>query len=290
MKILVIGGTGQVGTHLVANLVQRGLEPTVLVRSADRIAAVQAGAIGVATSLVDDPDGSASAFAGIEAVFMLNRPGEFEAIEGLIALELARRAGVRRFVYQSSHLAEDRAHIPHVGSKTLISKAVIQSGLDYSFICPNHFFQNDLRAKTDLLEHGRYADPLGDVGCWGIDSRDIAEAAATVLTTEGHSGQSYNLVGPENITGESRAAMWTKALGRPIRYEGDVDKWRAGLWSGIPRWLAFDLAMMYRNICDQGMLGTPADLERLTLLLGRSPRSFQAFADECAAEWGVKGG
>ncbi len=36
------------------------------------------------------------------------------------------------------------------------------------------------------------------------DTRDIAEVAATVLTSEGHKGQSYPLAGPESLGGEGR--------------------------------------------------------------------------------------
>jgi uncharacterized protein YbjT (DUF2867 family) len=39
-----------------------------------------------------------------------------------------------------------------------------------------------------------------------VDVRDIAEALAVALTTSGHEGASYDLVGPEEHTGKSTAA------------------------------------------------------------------------------------
>jgi len=285
MKTLVIGGTGTVGALLVENLVRRGIEPRVMVRSASRVSLVPTGANAVIGNLVADPQGAAAAFQGIEAVFMLNPPSENETIEGLIAVELARSAGVRRFVYQSCHRLEEMAHLPHLGAKLAISHAVAKSGMDYTFVCPNHFFQNDIRLRTELTEQGRFAEPLGGIGVWGVDARDIAEAAAIVLTSDGHTGQSYNLVGPENITGESRAAIWAEALSRTVTYVDDPDTWRAGLWPGIPGWLVFDLTLMYGHFAKSGMPGTPGEVERLTRLLGHSPRSFKAFARECAIDW-----
>lgn len=274
---------------LVADLVQRGLAPRVLVRSAERAALVPAGARAVVGNFIGDPEGTAAAFEGIDAVFMLNPPGVQETVEGLVAVELARSAGVRRFVYQSCHRLDQMAYIPHLGPKVAIERAVQMSGMEYTFLCPNHFFQNDKRLRRQLVEQGRYVQPIGDVGCWGVDARDIAAAAAIVLTRDGHGGQSYNLVGPGNLTGAQRAAAWAQALGRPIEYIGDIDTWRAGLGPGASTWMNFDVTLMYRHMARLGMLGTPADVERLTGLLGRPPRSFEAYTRECAAAWGVGG-
>jgi uncharacterized protein YbjT (DUF2867 family) len=282
MKVLVIGGTGKVGGPLVADLLRRGVDVRVLTRNASR---VQNGAEAVVGDIVNDPEGCAHAFKGVDAVFMLNAATAHEAAEGLLAVELARTSRVRRFVYQSVHRLEDLAHLPHVGPKLVIQRALINSGMEYTLICPNHFYQNDEECRVPLIEAGIYVQPVGPVGCWRVDTRDVAEAAAIVLTSTGHNNTSYNLVGPEQLTGEACTANWSEALGRDVTYIGDVDAWQEGAKPYIPAWLAYDLAQMYRGFATQGMLGTVADVERLTNLLGRSPRSHQSYTKDMAALW-----
>jgi uncharacterized protein YbjT (DUF2867 family) len=285
MKILVIGGTGKVGSKLVAELLRRGAQVRVITRSLDRAAALPAGSEPTLGDIVGDPEACAPAFRDVDAVFMLNAASAQEAVEGLLAVELARAAGVRRFVYQSVHRLDDLAYLPHVAPKLVIQRAVVNSGMDYTLLCPNHFYQNDEECRGLLLQERLYVQPIGMVGCWRVDTRDVAEAAAIVLTTGGHGGQSYNLVGPGQLTGEECAAAWSRAFGRRITYVGDVDVWQQGAKPFIPSWLAFDLGLMYRDFATRGMLGEPSDVARLTELLGRPPRSYQTYADESAAAW-----
>jgi uncharacterized protein YbjT (DUF2867 family) len=62
--------------------------------------------------------------------------------------------------------------------------------------------------------------PLGQVGISAVDIRDIAEAAAIALTSDGH-GKTYNLNGPEVLSGPKMASIWSALLGRTVRYSGD---------------------------------------------------------------------
>jgi len=285
VNVLVIGGTGKVGRSLVAQLLARQVNVAVLLHSDERSHLVPAPATAVVADLIGDPEGSRAAFQGRDAVFMLNKATLNETTEGLIAVQLAREAGVARFVYQTVHLLEQLAYLPHVAPKLVIKHAIELSGMDYSFIAPNHFYQNDEIVRAPLLEQGLYLTPLGSVGCWSVDAHDIADAAAVVLTTPGHSGRSYNIVGPGRLTGEDAAGVWTKALGRNVRYVSAIGKWQECTRPFMPRWLHYDLSLMYEDFAERGMLGTSADVERLTALLGHPPRSFQDYASACAREW-----
>lgn len=286
MRILVIGGTGKVGAPLVQLLLEKAADVRVLTRSAERAAALPSGVEPVVADLVNAPRDCAAAFSGLDAVFMINRPTLEEVAEGLFAVQLAREAGVRRFVYQSAHRAEDIGYLPHVASKLVIQRAIMQSQMDWTLLCPNHFFQNDIIAKTGI-EQGLYVQPIGMIGCSGVDARDIADAAAIVLTGDGHSRQSYNIVGPEILTGESCASVWSDVLGRPIRYVGDVDVWQERTRPFMPAWLNHDLGLMYRDFGRRGFLGDQGDADRVTALLGRPPRRFAHYVREQAAAWGM---
>lgn len=285
MKVLVIGGTGRVGVPLVAQLLERGVEVTVCLRSSDRAHLVPPPAIAVIADPLEDPVGAVDVFRGKDAVFMLNKASPAETVEGTMAVRLAREAGVSRFVYQTVHLLEDFAYLPHIASKLAIKHAIEMSGMEYTFIAPNHFFQNDELCRAPLLEKGLYLTPLGSVGCCSIDARDIAEAAAVVLTTRGHAGKTYKLVGPRRLTGTDAAAVWAQALGKDVRYVDAIARWQDHTRRFMPAWLHYDLSLMYGDFARRGMLGTTEDVEELTKLLERPPRSLENYAADRAAKW-----
>ena len=290
MKCLVIGGTGKVGIPLVARLLERGVDVTVLLRSAERTALVPAPAAPIVADWIGNPASAVAAFRGKDAVFMLNKASLNETVEGTMAVNLAREAGVGRFVYQTVHLLEQLAYLPHVAPKLAIRHAIETSGTSYTFLAPNHFFQNDEIVRIPLLQKDRYLTPLGPIGCWSVDARDIADAAAIVLTTPGHDGCSYNIVGPGRLTGINAAAVWARVLGRDVEYAESIEEWRDYTRPFMPAWLHYDLSLMYRHFAQRGMLGTPDDVAQFTELLGRPPRSLQDYAVEQARAWRTDGG
>ncbi len=159
------------------------------------------------------------------------------------------------------------------------------SGMICTIISPNHFFQNDEYSRYALLNHGVYLNPIGNVGCWRVDVRDIAEAAAKILTSEGHGGQNYALVGPDNLTGPACTETWARALGRRIHYEPDISQWQAVVKPYLAAWVVEDLGFMFEEIMAHGMLGNAEELDILTRLLGRPPRNHADYVAECVAQW-----
>lgn len=282
MRILVIGGTGTVGSQVVRELLARKMDVRVLTRSADKTQSLPAGTQGVVGDLLD-PGTVRSVFKGIDGVFMLNAVSPTETHEGLMALNGIRMSDVKRLVYLSVYNLDQALHLPHFGSKLPIESLVKSSGIPYTILRPNNFYQNDYWFKDALLEHGIYPQPIGDIGLSRVDVRDIAEAAAIALTTDGHEGQTYNLVGPDVLTGQSVAEIWTRALGKPTRYGGnDLDGWEQQSLQSLPAWMVFDFWLMYAFFQEKGLKAVPSDVERLTKLLGHAPRRFEDFAQETA--------
>ena len=285
MKVLVIGGTGLVGSQVVRELLSRKAEVHVLTRSGDKAKALPAGARGVTGDLLD-PGTVRSVFTNRDGVFLLNALGTTEVHEGLMAVNGIRMAGVQRLVYMSVQHVDRAPHLPHFGAKLPIEAAVKASGIPFTILRPNNFFQNDLWLKDALLGHGLYPTPFGNQGLSRVDVRDIAEAAAIVLTEAGHDGQTYDLVGSETHTGRSTSEAWSRALGKPIAYAGDdLDAWEKQSLQYLPGWLVFDLKLMYAFFQEKGLKATPAEIQRVTTLLGHPPRGFDRFAAETAAAW-----
>jgi uncharacterized protein YbjT (DUF2867 family) len=285
MNVLVTGGTGTVGSQVVRELISRGAGVSVLTRDAANTTKLPKGVKPVEGNLLE-PATVRRAFADVDGVFLLNPVSQTEVSEGLMAVMGMRQARLKRLVYLSVQHADRAAWLPHFGSKVGVEAGIRRSGISFTILRPNNFFQNDYWFKDALLQYGVYPQPLGDVGVSRVDVRDIAEAAAVALTSSGHEGESYDLVGPEAHTGASTARAWSEALGKPIQYAGnDLDAWEKQSLQYLPDWMVFDFRMMYEHFQQEGLKATPETLERQTKLIGHPPRSFAAFTAETAAAW-----
>jgi uncharacterized protein YbjT (DUF2867 family) len=128
--------------------------------------------------------------------------------------------------------------------------------------------------------------PLGAKGISAVDIRDIAEVASIVLTSDGHHGKTYNLNGPEVLSGLKVASIWSGLLGKQVRYAGDdMDVFEKQMREHAPSWSAFDMRMMFEGYLARGFTAGEGDLEILTRLLGHGPRHYADFARETVAAW-----
>lgn len=188
MTVLVTGGTGTVGSQVVKALLERGAAVQVLTRNPEKSSSLPKGATLVAGNLLE-PSTVRRVFDAVDAVFLLNAVGQTEAQEALMAISGMRLAGVKRLVYLSVHHVDAAAWLPHFGGKIGVEAAVRKSGIPFTILRPNNFYQNDYWFKDVLLQAGVYPQPLGSTGVSRVDVRDIAEAAALTLTTSGHEGE-----------------------------------------------------------------------------------------------------
>jgi uncharacterized protein YbjT (DUF2867 family) len=286
MKILVTGGTGHVGSEVVKQLKKRGADIRVLVRK-EGTPLPQ----GVEAAIGDllDPVSVQKALEGVDKLYLLNAVAPDELTQGLIAYDLARKSKLSHVVYHSVFRVEHFKDVPHFASKLAIESALRAFDLPFTIIRPNYFFQNDASLKDALTGGGVYPMPLGPEGISAVDVRDIAEATAIALTEDGHQGKTYNLNGPDVLSGPKIASVWSAVLGRSIRYAGhDMDAFEKQMRERAPSWSAFDIRMMFQGYLERGFAAEKSDLAILTKLLGHPPRSYEAFARETALEWQKK--
>lgn len=285
MKTLVIGGTGTVGSLVVDGLVGKGTAVRVLTRSKERSAKLPAN-VEVAVGDLNDPASARPAFEGVDAVFMLNAVSQTEANEGIVGASFVRATKPKRFVYMSVQALDKAPHLPHFGGKIGVEAAVKASGVPYTILQPNNFFQNDVWLKDVLKEHGVYSQPIGGQGLHRVDVRDIADAAVNALTQSGFENKSYVLAGPTALNGTSTAEIWSAKLGKKITYGGDdLQAWAKQVGPMMPGWLLYDLTMMYRYFQEHGLLASAAELAECKKVVGHAGRAFDAFAEECAQAW-----
>jgi uncharacterized protein YbjT (DUF2867 family) len=98
-------------------------------------------------------------------------------------------------------------------------KALTEAGVPTTFLRPSDFAYNILQWTGALRSEGIVRAPFAGTALPLIDPRDIAEAAAVVLTEPGHEGKAYTLTGPEALTPARQTALVADALGLKVTYE-----------------------------------------------------------------------
>ena len=287
MTILVTGATGTVGRQVIEQLVKRGADIRALVRDPAK-ANLPAGVTVVQGDLLD-VDAMRGAFSGVSTLFLLNAVAPDEFTQAVIALNLAREAGVERIVYLSVIHGDRYVNVPHFAGKFAVERMIETMGFNATILRPAYFMNNDLTIKDVVTGYGVYPMPIGSKGLAMIDARDIGEIAAIELIRREQSAtplplDRINLVGPDLLTGTDVAGIWSEVLGRPIAYPGDdTAGFENNLRQFTPSWMAFDMRLMSERFLTEGMLPEPGDAARLTALLGRPLRSYRDFASEIVA-------
>jgi uncharacterized protein YbjT (DUF2867 family) len=283
MKVLVIGGTGHVGSEVVKELRKRNADVRVLVRKPDE--KLPPG-VEMAVGDLLDPVSIETALDGIDKLYLLNAVASDELTQGLIAYDLAKKRELAHVVYHSVFRVEHFKDVPHFASKLAIESAIRAFDVPFTIIRPNYFFQNDASFKDVLSKMSVYPNPLGPVGISAVDIRDIAEAAAISLVSDGHFGKTYNVNGPTVLSGPKAAAIWSKALGKEIKYAGDnLDAFEEQMRKHAPSWAAFDIRMMFQGYLERGFVADGSDGATLTKLLGHEPRAYEDFVKETVQAW-----
>ncbi|MDJ0367812.1 NmrA family NAD(P)-binding protein [Hymenobacter sp. H14-R3] len=285
MNILVIGGTGHVGSLVVQELADRHASARVLTTNPDKCT-LPKGITPVKGDLLD-PASLRAALDGIDTMFLLNAVSPSELTQALLALDLAQESKVKHVVY-FSQIKLDWPDCPHAVAKAGAEALIRYHDLPATILRPAYFFQNDTGLKQPILG-GTYPIPIGSVGADMVDMRDIAAVAAVTILNPDAIGSDpiIELVGPDNITGERAAEIWTQVTGRLVTYGGDEigKSFEAQLAQNMPGWQAHDLAAMFRGCQREGMRGKPGAVDRLASLLGRPLRSYHAFVAETYQHW-----
>lgn len=289
MAILVTGGTGVIGAQVLAHLQGRNVTVRALTRSPET-ARLPSGVTPVRGELAS-VESMRAALGGVGTLFLLAPNVADELTQVMLALDVAREAGVKGIVYLSVFKGEAFVDVPHFAGKHTVERMIEALDLPTTVLRPSYFIQNDLRMRDPLLKFGAYGAPIGSKGVSMVDIRDIGEAAAIELVRREQAPaplprETYAMVGPDSLTGDAVAAIWEEALGRAIRYGGDdLDLLEQQLKTMLPAWHALDLRLMFSRYQTDGAVAGADDIARLTRLLGRPPRSYRAFAKETAARW-----
>src|SRR3954454_25117115 len=145
MSIHVTGATGSVGRQVVDQLIKRGASVRALVRDPSK-ANFPPGVDVVRGDLLDI-DSLRAAFSGVSTLFLLNGVVADEFTQALIALNVAREAGVQRVVYLSVIHADRYVNVPHFAGKFGVERMLEQMQFSATVLRPAYFISNDITIK-----------------------------------------------------------------------------------------------------------------------------------------------
>ena len=287
MTILAIGGTGQIGSLVVEELARRGAHVRAL-GTKPRTGGLPAR-VELVIGDVLDVDFMRCQLRSVTTVFVLHPGVADELTRALLTLDLIAEAGIERVVYLSMMGADRFADSPRAAAKLAAEQTIARRDLPATILRPNALFQNDAMLKDAITSQGVYATPVGSAGLTMIDGRDVAEAAALELLRRERSGtplptETMELVGPEALTGDGIARLWSDVLGKPVTYTGDdLDAVQAAFRAAMPTADVHSLATIFRGILREGVPGAPGTADRLARMLAHPLRTYRAFAEELVA-------
>src|SRR5262245_5798875 len=101
--------------------------------------------------------------AGKTTLFLLNAVTPDEVTQALIALNLAREAGIERIVYLSVFHSEKYTNVPHFNGKYAVERMIAQFEMHATILHPAYFMQNDAKLKDAILQRSIYPMPIGNI-------------------------------------------------------------------------------------------------------------------------------
>ncbi len=283
--ILVTGGTGSIGGELLRLLSARGESVRALSRRPDRGEPL-AGVEWVEGDLADRA-GLPDLFRGATRLFLLTGNVEDKVRLEKNAIRAAAGAGIERVVKLSALGASDHSKSVIGLWHYNVERVLADSGLAWTILRPHHFMQNLLASTVFDAAAGRVYSASGEGKIPFIDTRDIAAVAATVLTGDGHAGETYVVTGPEALSYRRATEILARLLDRPLAYvaESDDAAWVRLYAAGQPPWLIGGTLAIAAYQRAGGPTETVTDtVERLT---GDRARTFERFARDHQALLGV---
>ncbi|GGD52879.1 NmrA family NAD(P)-binding protein [Paenibacillus nasutitermitis] len=209
MTILVTGATGNVGRHVVHQLVQSGQQVRALTRNPAKAKEVLPKGVEVVYGDLAAPETLTSVMAGVKGIYLMTSSGGGTPLQtGDEIIDLAMKAGVERVAILWS------------GVKGTVEQAAEASDLEWTHIQPYcEFMSNTLSWAESIRTASVVQEPFANYLNAIVHEADVAAVAVAALTKTGHAGKTYTLTGPEALTPRDKVNVIAAALKRDIRFD-----------------------------------------------------------------------
>lgn len=256
MKTGITGATGQLGRLVVEDLKKRTSAENVvaLVRTPEK-----AADLGVEVKAFDYTQPDVESLKGIDSLLLIsgNEIGQRETQHKNV-INAAKEAGVKHIVY-TSLLRADNSTLSLAPEHFATEEALKASGVPFTILRNGWYTENYTGTLAGSVQAGALIGSAGDGKISSAARADYAEAAAVVLTTEGHEGKTYELAGDESYTLGDLATEVSKQTGKDIPYNNlpEADYAGALVSIGLPEgvaqfYAAFDTSAAKNDLFDEG--------------------------------------
>jgi len=266
LRVLVYGATGVRGGPVARRLLDAGHRVRVLARDEAKAAGWRARGAEVAVGDLGDRESLARASAGVDAV-CLHLPLVYDRAlaAGFVrnAVGAARAAAVRRLIFQGNNRypAEPTDVAGFEIDRDAVA-TVLASGIPSVVLRPTAYMDNFLGPWTapGIVGGGvvAYPIPAATPVAW-LAAEDAAAFVAAALERPDLAGQTFDLGGPEPLTGDEVAERFAAHLGRPVRYQAiPLDAFEQGLQAAVGEQAGTEIAKLYRWDAERGDTGRNA--------------------------------
>lgn len=266
-RVLVTGAAGQLGRLVTDALLQAvpADRVAVAVRDPAAVAGLAARGVRVHAADYDRPATLDAALAGVDRVLLISSNAMGRRVpQHRHVIDAARRGGVTLLAY-TSVLRADRSELVVADEHLATEEALRDSGVPFALLRNGWYTENYAAGIPAALAHGAVLGSAGGGRVASAARADYAAAAAAVLTTDGHAGQTYELAGDDAYTLPEFAAELARQSGQPVRYQDLPEaEFRAALiGAGLPGPLAALLADSDAGVAKGALYDGGRQLSRL---------------------------
>ena len=270
--LLIIGAAGNNGTATLDALTRKYKNDFVIragVRSEAKAKALAKTYPGVQTVVLDldKRETLPAAFAGVDKLFLIigNVENREEHAKNAIDAAVAAKS-VKHVLFYSVAGAEHEA-ILFARQFRAGEKYLEASGLQWTHL-RTIFFQENFLGWAEGVKQGGFYFGIRDGRFAALNVGDIGEVAANILASSGHEGKAYVLTGPQLMSGDEYAAVFSKVTGSAVKYVSPepADTLKSLLEAGWPEWQAKGLVELFEVFATNQAAVVSPDGERL---LGR---------------------
>lgn len=272
--ILVTGGSGKTGRRVAAQLDKMGV--------ARRVASRSACGSGTVTFDWNSPETYDAALESVSAVYLVAPPGAVDPLPSMqMFLERALEVGVEKFVLLSASSIEEDG--PMMGE---VHGWLRRNAPSWVVLRPTWFMQNfsEQQHLPTIIANDAIYSATGNGKVGFINADDIASAAVSALRDRERSTKEVILTGPEPLSYDEVADLFSTGLGRRIRHVRLTEKEMADRFEtfGVPPEFAPFLAAMDTAISHGAENKTTSGVLDMT---GSHPSSFEVFISTQISLW-----
>lgn len=268
--IAITGATGQLGQHVVANLLKTTAadQLVAVVRNPAKAEALSQQGVNVRRADYGDEAALTKALQGVDKLLIISSSEVGQrAPQHRNIIQAAAAAGVK-FIAYTSLLHADTSPLGLADEHIATEKMLADSGIPYALLRNGWYTENYLASAPPALEHGVFIGAAGEGKIASATRADYAAAAARVISEEGHAGKVYELAGDNGWTLSELAAELAKQSGKKVVYQNlsEADFAAALKSVGLPDGLADMLADSDVGASKGGLFD---DSHTLSKLIGR---------------------